>query len=159
MIIKCHRKLTVNLRLFLEKLEYECYYNKSFENYDEIIVMTEDKDELVRRVEDYAQQWGFIPYHFALKLKKKGKKNKEDRVAVKVKMAEIMEFQALQGNFQLILFDSKGTNYMWKTYTSQTLPDTEMEMTAKIKAIISGMNGEVINLVSHCRLKEIKNAS
>lgn len=155
MIIKCHRKLTVNLKLFLEKLGYECYYNISSEHYDELLVMAEWSDELLKVVEEYVNKWGFIPYHFALKPKKKGKRSKDEKVTARVKMAEMMEFQALQGNFQLILFDSKGTNYMWKTYTSQNISDKELEMTAKLKAVIAGLEGEVINLVSHCRLKEV----
>lgn len=155
MIIKCHRKLTVNLKMFLEKLGFECYYNKSYENYDEILVVAEDSNKLILRVAEYAEQWGFIPYHFALKFPKKGKKCKTDKILSKVRLAEVMEFQALQGNFQLIVFDSKDGNFVWKTYTTQDIGDKQLEMTAKLKAVIAGLEGEVINLVSHCRLKEI----
>lgn len=144
----------MNLRLFLEKLGYECYYNKSFDNYDEILVTSDNDKELLEAVTDYAERWGFIPYHYALNIAKKGKKWKGDRIASKVKKRDMMEFEALQGNFQLILFDGKDGNFLWKTYTTQNLSDEELEMTAKLKAVIDGYNGEILNLVSHCRLKE-----
>lgn len=141
--------------MFLEKLGFECYYNRSFENYDEILVMTDDDNELVARIADYSEQWGFIPYHFALNIKKKGTKCTTERISAKIKLSECIDFTALQGNFQLILFTGKGGNYLWKTYTTQSISDNPLEMTAKLKAVIAGMNGEVLNLVSHCRLKEV----
>lgn len=159
MIIKCHRKLTVNLKLFLEKLGYECYYNKSYENYDEILVAGADKDKLIARVSDYAEQWGFIPYHFALKPRRKGKKHEGDKVSDKVRLVEMKEFEALQGNFQLILMDNKTSNYLWKTYTTQNIGEGDLELTAKMKAVIAGYKDEKINLISHCRIKEIEDAS
>lgn len=154
MIIKCHRKLTVNLKIFLETLGYECYFDRSYEHYDEILVLAPEDTAFLKAVSDYTQRWGFIPYHYSLKPPKKGKRWKEERIASKVSQKECKDFKALQGDFQLILFSGKDGNFVWKTYSRQDLPGTDLDMTAKLKAVIDGLQGEVLNLVSHCRLKE-----
>lgn len=159
MIIKCHRKLTVNLKLFLEKLGYECYYNRSFDNHDEILVTNCQDSNLLSRIEDYSEHWGFIPYHFSLKPRRKGNKHEGDKVSDKVRLVEMKEFEALQGNFQLILMDNEHNNYLWKTYTNQSIKDGQLELGAKLKAVIAGFNDEKINLISHCRIKEVEDVT
>lgn len=153
-MITAHRKLSVNLKLFLETLGYECYFDKSDGNWDTIIVLGKEDTGFLEVVQDYVERWGFIPYHFALAPTKKGKKKKEDRVSFTGTIAQVKPFKALQGDFCLILFESKSDAYLWKTYTDSPPESGKHEVNAKVKAIIDGYNGENIKLISHCRLKE-----
>ena len=152
-MVTIHRKLSVNLKLFLESMGLECYFSKSDGTWDTIVITNGDT-ALLEEIKDYVERWGFIPYHFALAPTKKGKKQKDERITFTGKIAQILSFQALQGNFQLILFETRGQGYLWKTYTDSPPQTGTYEVTAKVKANITGVNGEKIALISHCRLKE-----
>lgn len=154
MIIRVHRKLSVNLKLFLERAGYECYFHTSDKNHDKLLVIADLEDDFLQDVEDYVDRWEFIPYHFLLAPTKKGKQLKKDRLTFKAKVTQVLKFQALQGDFNLVLFEARSQAYLWKSYTDTPPSLGEYEVTAKVKANITGRNGEAIALVSHCRLKE-----
>ena len=157
MKIRAHRKLSVNLKLFLETFGAKCHFDISDGTTDEIVIeeMGSLTPSLLEETQAYVEQWGFIPYHFSLAPKHKGKTISGDKTAFTGKVHEIKNFQALQGNFQLILFDGDDKrNYLWKTYTVQEPPSTTLNVTGKIKAIINGTKEEKIILISHCRTKE-----
>lgn len=153
-MITVHRKLSANLKFFLESLGYECYFHTTDGTWDKLLVAGTHDEDLLSEIEEYANRWGFIPYHFALAPTKKGKQQKKDRLAFKAKLTEIRPFKALQGDFQLILFETRSQAYLWKSYSDSTPAPGDYEVTAKVKANITGRQGESIALVSHCRLKE-----
>lgn len=159
MKVRAHRKLSVNVKLFLEKFEAKCHFDSSDGTIDEIVIEEPGSltPALLDEIQKYLDQWGFIPYHFSLAPKFKGKTTSGEKVAFTGKVHEIKNFQALQGNFQLILFEGDDKrNYLWKTYTVQEPPQHKLDVTGKIKAIITGINDEKIVLISHCRTKESK---
>lgn len=156
MVIRAHRKLSVNLKLFLETVGYECYFNTSEKDYDELLVVAELSDEFLQNVEDYVGRWGFIPYHFSLAPTKKGKKKKDEKAIFTGNIKETKAFKALQGDFSLVLFEDKSNAYLWKTYTDSPPQSGKYEVNSKVKAVIDGYHGENLKLISHCRLKEVE---
>lgn len=159
MKVRAHRKLSVNLKFFLESFGGTCHFDGKNVEFDQIVIEEPGSltPALLDEIQKYVDQWGFIPYHFSLAPKFKGKTISGEKVAFTGKVHEIKNFQALQGNFQLILFEGEDKrNYLWKTYTVQEPPQTKLDVTGKIKAIITGTNEEKIVLISHCRTKESK---
>ena len=159
MKVRAHRKLSVNLKFFLESFGGTCHFDGKNVEFDQIVIEEPGSltPALLDEIQKYIDQWGFIPYHFSLAPKFKGKTVSGEKVAFTGKVHEIKNFQALQGNFQLILFEGDDKrNDLWKTYTVQEPPQHKLDVTGKIKAIITGTNEEKIVLISHCRTKESK---
>lgn len=154
MVILTKRPDTVNLKLFLETLGFEVYIYRCYEDTDEILVISEERLEFLEAVKSYVERFGYTPYHLALSPRINGERVEGDKVSFKSQVTQMVEFPSITGVFTLVLMETEDTNYLWKTYTSpQLIPFREYSVTGKMKAVITGLKGEVLNLVSHLRLK------
>jgi len=152
MIITAHRKNSINLQLFLENMGFKCFFQHTGE-IDDLLVIPDDRIEFLEEVKSYVEQYHHIPYHFCFPVEK-GLSDKNDKITFTGDLVGQREFKAVSGDFNLFLFRTEDKNYLWKTYTRKDCPQRAI-VTGKPKAIIKSMEGNVINLVSHCRLKEV----
>lgn len=174
MIITVHRSNSINLKLFLETLGFESYFMKTGE-YDDLLVIPDSRIELLKKVKQYVEHFKFIPYHYALEVGDDGDTVTAEKISFMGACVQTVEFNAVSGRFTLLLFRGEGMNVLWKTYGEVNLPSLpptfskpslggsfstptferklQLSISGRMKAVIKSKEENVINLISHCRVK------
>ncbi len=152
MIIKTRRQYTTNLRLFLDTLGIENYLYRIHDSTDELLVEDTKRGEFLERIRDYVHSYGYVPYHFCLSFQDLSNRFTEDSVRAEVKLVSITDFESVSGKFQLLQFENNEYNFLWKSYTIKE-PAPISSITGRMKAVIKGINGETVNLISNVRMK------
>lgn len=155
MIITVHRSNSINLKLFLETLGFESYFMKTGE-YDDLLVIPDSRIELLKKVKQYVEHFKFIPYHYALEVGDDGDTVTAEKISFMGACVQTVEFNAVSGRFTLLLFRGENMNVLWKTYrevNTELFQKPPHNISGRMKAVIKSKEGNVINLISHCRVK------
>jgi hypothetical protein len=161
--ITVHKQVGASLKLFLDELGYKSVWELVDEDHDKLIVLKDGDTKFIKAVFRELETSGFIPYHYSVQPKVKGrvtKRFKEDEPNKLEFTATVMSkqiFRNVSGDFMLVLFQSEDdNNYLWKSYKL----DREVEVGdthrvfARLVAPLTGLNKEKITLINYVRLKE-----
>lgn len=153
MIIQVHRANGSNLKFFLDNLGFASVWSPVNEDWDELHVFPDTREDLIKDVHDELERTNFLPYHYLLSPENKGGPVQGTEVKFKAAPTQIVTLKNISGDFRLILFEDGKHNYVWKTYSQRELEPREYEVSGKVTCQLSGRNGENFCLINLPRFK------
>jgi hypothetical protein len=160
MNMKLHKMLAASVKLFLDELGYKSVWNQIDDNFVELVVFP-PVNKLLKAVDKEIQKTGFIPYQFSMTFNPLGKVvegvqlEKTKKIEFDGEVKEHRTFENISGDFHLIRYeDTEGNNYLNKRYKlDKEIVQGPVHVIARPVAVLSGLNGEVVNLINWARVK------
>lgn len=159
MKIEVHRSNGINLKMFLDHLGFISVWNKVNEDFDELQVLPDEREELLINIKNELEKTGYLPYHYLLTPENKGLSYQGQDVEFQGAATQIVDLKNISGSFRLILFEDGRNNYVWKTYSEKEILPQMYQAKGQVTCMLTGAKGEnliLFNCGKGGRVKELK---